>query len=536
MSRRADARLAARMLRALRTGGVLRPVAPGRLRRAMREGRALHATPAATIAINAALDPSGTAIVDERGALTWAELDARARAVAAALAADHGAGPNRPVAIMCRNHGGAMLAIAAAAHTGADALLLNTELPGAQLGRVLGAHPAGVVVHDEEFGERLDLAGRHGDRVLAWRDGAPVSGSLDGLARGDRSIAAPTRRSRIVILTSGTTGVPRAASRDIPARAMAGPLIAMLEHFGLRRGRAAVVGPPIFHGFGLGCAQSAQAIGSAVILQRRFDPEAALAAVERHAATSLIGVPVMLRRILDLDEGVLARYDVSSLLAIVSAGAPLPPTLSNAFMDRFGERLYNAYGTTETGFAAFATPGDLRAAPGTIGRAPVGATMRILDAERRPLPAGQTGRLFVGGDLVFEGYVGGGSKERAGRFMNTGDLGHADAAGRLFVDGREDDMIVSGGENVFPQEVENAVATHPGVADVAVLGVPDEEFGQRLTAFVVPAPGADLSQDEVLAHVRAQLERYKLPREVVFCTEIPRNATGKTLRRRLAPH
>jgi fatty-acyl-CoA synthase len=304
----------------------------------------------------------------------------------------------------------------------------------------------------------------------------------------------------------------------------------MLEHFGMRRGEPVLVAPPLFHGFGLGIASVATGIGAPLVLQRRFDPEAALRAIAEHRVGCVVGVPVMLRRMLDADPALRRPADVASVRGFVSAGAPLPPSLATAFMDAFGDRLFNAYGTTETGFGAFATPADLRAAPGTIGRPPYGTTVHVLDEARRPLPAGAVGHLFIGGALVFDGYAGGGTKERAGGLMNTGDLGHADTAGRLFVDGREDDMIVSGGENVFPQEVEDALATHPAVADVAVVGVADEEFGQRLHAYVVAA-GQPPAVEDLREHLRGRLERYKLPRAIELCEEIPRNATGKVLRR-----
>jgi len=222
------------------------------------------------------------------------------------------------------------------------------------------------------------------------------------------------------------------------------------------------------------------------------------------------------------------------LRAVVSAAAPLSGELSTAFMDAFGDVVHNLYGSTEVGFGAMATPRDLRAAPGTVGHPPAGTALRILDADRAVVPPGHTGHVFIGSGLVFQGYSGGGSRETVDGLMNTGDLGHVDAEGRLFIDGREDDMIVSGGENVFPQEVEEVLRRHRGVVDVAVIGVEDAEFGQRLRAFVVRREGADPSADELRAHVRAGLERYKVPRDVVFVDELPRTPTGKVLRTRLA--
>jgi acyl-CoA synthetase (AMP-forming)/AMP-acid ligase II len=519
------------LVRALWRAGLLRPTSPLRLARAVRAGRVLHATPAASIAIAAALDPHAPGVIDEAGQVTWRELDLRTRAIAAALASGAGVGPERSLAIMCRNHRGAIEALAAAAHAGADALLLNTELTGVQIEKVLGGHAVGAIVADAEFADRLDAGAPAIPRFLAWHEGASGVPTLDSLATLQRRLDPPARRSRIVILTSGTTGTPKSAARDVPPRAMVGPLVAMIETFGLRRGEPVLVAPPLFHGFGLGIAMAAHGLGAPIVLRRRFDGSDALADIARHRVGCMVGVPVMLERMLAAGPG---GRDLSSLRAVVSAGAPLSPDLSGRFMDAFGDILCNGYGTTETGFGAYATPADLRAAPGTVGRAPLGTAIHVLGEDRRPVAPGQTGHIFIGGDLVFDGYEGGGTKESVGRLMNTGDLGYLDAAGRLFIDGREDDMIVSGGENVFPGEVEDALATHPAVADAAAIGVDDAEFGQRLRAFVVAAPESSPSEAELLAHLRERLERYKLPREIVFCEEIPRNATGKTLRRVLA--
>jgi fatty-acyl-CoA synthase len=271
------------------------------------------------------------------------------------------------------------------------------------------------------------------------------------------------------------------------------------------------------------------------VLSRRFDAAATLAAIDEHRITCVVAVPVMFQRMLALPKAERARHDTASLRAALSAAAPLSPHLAVEFMDTFGDVLYNLYGSTETGWGSIATPADLRAAPGTVGRVPLGTTLQILDGDRRPVGPGVTGHVFIGGPLVFDGYEGGGSKELAGGLMNTGDLGHLDDAGRLFIDGREDDMIVSGGENVFPQEVADVLIAHPAVADAAVIGVPDDEFGQRLRAFVVVAEsGAAPDDAELIAHVRAHVARYKLPREIVRVATIPRNPTGKILARQLS--
>jgi fatty-acyl-CoA synthase len=202
-------------------------------------------------------------------------------------------------------------------------------------------------------------------------------------------------------------------------------------------------------------------------------------------------------------------------------------------MDAFGDVLYNLYGSTEVAYATIATPADMRAAPGTAGKPPHGTIVRLFDEKGREVAPGEVGRIFVANSLLFEGYTGGGGKAEIDGLLSTGDVGRFDEEGRLFVSGRDDEMIVSGGENVFPREIEDLLARHEAVADVAVIGVDDAQYGQRLKAFVVLGPGKELSADEVKAYVKENLARYKVPRDVVFVKELPRNATGKVVKREL---
>ena len=525
-------------LRALVRSGLLGPVRPDRLARmagALRLGRG----PATAAAAAAARHPRHPALSDERGTITYEELDRRGAAVAGGLQEGFGIGPDRGLAVMCRNHRGFVEATLAASRLGADLLLLNTEFPGPQLAEVLDRESVGAAVLDEEFAQVFDDAGYDGPRVLGWhegdRDGEPGEPTLDALvARGASSPRSTRRQGRIVILTSGTTGTPKGAPRSPSLRALIGPGTTLLSKVPFRAREPMFVAPPFFHGFGLAYLGTGLFLGSTLVVRRRFDPEATLAAIHEHRVACLIAVPVMLQRILELPDSARSRYDTSSLRVVISAASPLSGDLAAAFMDAFGDVVYNLYGSTETGFGAIADPADLRAAPGTVGRPPFGATVKILDEDGAQLPPGETGRIFMGGDMVFEGYSGGGSKEVMAGLMSTGDLGHFDREGRLFVEGREDDMIVSGGENVFPQEVEDVLGRHEGVADVAVLGVEDEQFGQRLAAFVVKAPDADPTADELKAHVKSHLARYKVPRDVEFVDELPRNPTGKVLKRELA--
>jgi acyl-CoA synthetase (AMP-forming)/AMP-acid ligase II len=292
----------------------------------------------------------------------------------------------------------------------------------------------------------------------------------------------------------------------------------------------------MFHSWGFGHFTLALPLASTLVLHRKFDPEETLRAVAQHRASALAVVPVMLQRMLELGQETIASYDVSSLRAIALSGSALPGELATRAMDAFGDVLYNLYGSTEVAWATIATPEDLRAAPGTAGRPPMGTVVKLLDGDGQEVKPGHGGRIFVANEMVFEGYTGGGNKEIVRGLMSTGDVGHFDEGGRLFVDGRDDEMIVSGGENVFPREVEDLLADHEQVEEAAVIGVDDDEFGQRLKAFVVPRNGAQLSEETVKSYVKENLARYKVPREVVFLDELPRNATGKVLKRELKEH
>ena len=292
-----------------------------------------------------------------------------------------------------------------------------------------------------------------------------------------------------------------------------------------------IICPPLFHGLGLLTSMLAFFLGSPIVLRPRFDPAAVLADAEATRAGAILAVPVMLRRMLDLGPTEIAQYDLRSVRAVISGASALGVSLAERFIERFGPVLCDAYGSSEVGIVTIATSADLTAAPGTVGRPCLGSSIRILDERDRPVPTGETGRIFAGGGLVFGGYADGSGKTVVDGRISTGDLGHLDRTGRLFVDGREDDMIVSGGENVYPIEVEECLASHPAVAEAVVVGVPDDDFGQRLVAYVVLREPA--TEDELIAHVRANLARYKTPRQIVILDEFPRNATGKVLRSEL---
>jgi acyl-CoA synthetase (AMP-forming)/AMP-acid ligase II len=508
--------------------GIIRPFSPVKLAKLAGVVRAWGTGPAGGFATVAVRYPDRDGLVDELGTLTFSEIHRRSNALAHALRA-RGIREGDGVAVMCRNHRGFVDASLAVAKLGADVLYLNTAFAGPQVVDVLALEKPKAVIHDEEFTGLLagaDVA----DRVLAWTDTPTDSPTVESLiASGpDDDLAAPARRSRTVILTSGTTGTPKGAPRS---EAGIDAAVAMLSRMPLREGWTTHIAAPLFHTWGYAHLAFSMLLGSTVVLIRKFDPETCLQVTQDFRCDSLVVIPVMLQRILQLPAETLASYDLSSVRVVAASGSALPGDLATNWMDRFGDTLYNIYGSTEVAYASIATPLDLREAPHSAGKPPHGTVVRILDHAGNEVAQGESGRIFVGNGMLFEGYTGGGGKEVVDGLMSTGDVGRFDAAGRLYVEGRDDEMIVSGGENVFPKEVEDCLVRHDQVVEVAAIGVDDEEFGKRLRAFVVTS--GDVDEDELRDWVRQNLARYKTPREFVFLDELPRNATGKVLKREL---
>jgi fatty-acyl-CoA synthase len=525
-----------RLARALLRSGMLRPARPERLWWA---GNALAhwgmSTPA-TFAVPAARHPDRVAVLDERESRTYGALDRRTNAMARGLGDVVDLRPGDTAGILCRNHIGMVEALGALAKAGVHTVLMNHGFAAPQMHEVVARERVDALLLDDEY---LPLVEGIGSRLVrVWTDEeATVAGdtpTLSSLAtnRSTEPPPRPDRPARAVVLTSGTTGAPKGAQRN--HLTSLAPGLALLDAIPHRAGDTMLVAAPLFHAWGLGNLLVGLALGATVVLRRRFDAEVALAAIASERATTFVAVPVMLQRLLEARRDLGRTHDVSSLRLVPLSGSAIPAGLAPAFMDAFGDVLYNLYGSTEVGYATVASPADLRAAPGTAGRPLLGTVVRVLDERGGECPAGHRGEIFVRSPLLFEGYTGGGSKPVVDGAMSTGDVGHFDEDGRLFVEGRADDMVVSGGENVYPLEVEELLELHPDVVEVAVVGVADEEFGQRLKAVVVARPGASLTADDVRGYVRARLARYKVPRDVEFVGEIPRNATGKVLRRELA--
>ncbi|HSZ13551.1 MAG TPA: AMP-binding protein [Solirubrobacteraceae bacterium] len=546
-----NAQTAARMARhkllvakSLIDTGMFEPLRPDRVAVALAMLRRWGATPAGAYTSAAARHPQRAALVDERGVLSFADVHRRTNALARELRRA-GVSEGDGVAIMCRNHRGFIEATVACSKLGAGALYLNTAFAGPQITDVLAREDPVGVVFDEEFGGLVSAGAADRLRFVAWQEtqAAPSSSASppasqadptleEMIARGDQSdLTPPLGKGRVVILTSGTTGTPKGAAR--PQSDSVEPAAALFSKIPLKARQTTVIAAPMFHSWGFAHFLLSLPLLSTLVLRRKFDPEETLRAIAQQRARALVVVPVMLQRMLELPPETIARYDVSSLKVIAVSGSALPGELATRVMDTFGDVLYNLYGSTEVAWATIATPADLRAAPGTAGSPPLGTVVKLLDENGREVPQGEVGRIFVANEFQFEGYTDGGGKEIVEGMMRTGDVGRLDGAGRLSVEGRDDEMIVSGGENVFPREVEDLLADHQEIEEVAVVGVEDEEFGQRLKAFVVPRDGSQLTAEDVQAYVKENLARYKVPRDVEFVDELPRNATGKVLKREL---
>ena len=513
--------------------GMLQPLLPHKL-----VGAGLQLAkwgPGLPSGVNAAAKrfPRQTAIIDDAGEITWSELAAQINQMTQALK-ERGVEPGHSIAVLSRNHRHMIVAIVAIMQAGGRVLLLNTMASRSQLGDLAKRENASLVIVDQEF---LEVA-QDVDRsllVLGWADpDAPDDlPTVASLSKGQPTAAhpKPERHGQIIIFTSGTTGLPKGARREEPKDLK--PLIAFFGAIPYRGNSTIVIAAPLFHSWGLINFAFNLSTVPTYVLRRKFVPEQVLRDIEEHRAEALVVVPLMMQRMVDIDPEVIEKADVSTLRITASSGSALAGELANHYMDLFTDSVYNFYGATETGWVTIASPTDLREAPGTAGTAPWRTTVKILDPDGRELPQGETGVIHVGNDMPFGGYTDGNTKAFAEGLMNSGDLGHFDENGRLFVSGRDDDMIISGGENVFPRELEDALIDHPDISDVVVTGIPDAKFGQVLAAYVVVKQGRSISEDELKAYAKTHVARFAVPGRTMFLDELPRNPTGKVMKREL---
>ncbi|CAM4382694.1 Long-chain-fatty-acid--CoA ligase [Mycobacterium basiliense] len=489
--------------------------------------------------LNARRHPDRAACIDEEGEFSYRQLDEAAHAVANGLLAK-GVRAGDGVAILARNHRWFLIANYGAARAGARIILLNSEFSGPQIKEVSAREGARLIIYDDEYTKAVSKAEPELGKLRALGvnpDADGPSGSTDEtladlIARSSTSPAPKAgKHASIIILTSGTTGTPKGANRSTPPTLA--PVGGILSHVPFKANEVTSLPAPMFHALGYLHATLAMFLGSTLVLRRKFKPPLILEDIETYRATSMVVVPVMLSRILDTVEKMDKKPNLSSLKIVFVSGSQLGAELASRALKDLGPVIYNMYGSTEIAFATIAGPQDLERNAATVGPVVKGVKVKILDDNGNELPQGEVGRIFVGNAFPFEGYTGGGHKQIIDGLMSSGDVGYFDEHGLLYVSGRDDEMIVSGGENVFPAEVEDLISGHPDVVEATAIGVDDKEWGARLRAFVVKKPDADLDEETVKHYVRDHLARYKVPREVVFLDELPRNPTGKILKREL---
>jgi fatty-acyl-CoA synthase len=488
---------------------------------------------------NARRAPNRAALIDEEGTLTYKELDEAAHAVANGLLAK-GVRGGDGVAILARNHRWFVIANYGAARVGARIILLNSEFSGPQIKEVAEREGAKVIIYDDEYTKAVSKAEPPLGKLRALGvnpDADEPSGSSDEtleelIARSDKAPAPKaSKHASIIILTSGTTGTPKGANRSTPPTLA--PVGGILSHVPFKAGEVTSLPSPMFHALGYLHATIAMFLGSTLVLRRKFKPPLVLEDIEKHRATAMVVVPVMLSRILDALEKMDKKPDLSSLKIVFVSGSQLGAELASRALKDLGPVIYNMYGSTEIAFATIAGPKDLERNAATVGPVVKGVKVKIFDDNGNELPQGEVGRIFVGNAFPFEGYTGGGNKQIIDGLLSSGDVGYFDEHGLLYVSGRDDEMIVSGGENVFPAEVEDLISGHPDVVEATAIGVEDKDWGHRLRAFVVKKQDASVDEDTIKVYVRDHLARYKVPREVIFLEELPRNPTGKILKREL---
>ena len=475
------------------------------------------------------------AVIDRNGQLTWKEVDQRANQVAHALSSCGLKGRDR-VAMLLRNGREIAEVTLACQKLGLVATPMNTWAKSKELKATFEQADPKIIVYDTAHADQIKEAAPSGVPLLHVGDASKkVGDSLDYedlISAQPVSPPAPFTRDRgsaqVIIHTSGTTGTPKGAARDSSAAGL-GALANILTVVPYRRDDIVYCPSPIFHSFGLATLTFGTALGATFVLPEKFDPEESLRLIEQHRVTAASFVPVMIRRIVSLDDEVKKRYDLSSLRIVMASGSVLSEDLRRAATQLFGDVLYDLYGSTEIGWATIATPDDMRKHPKTVGKVVPGVEMAIFSEDGKRLGTDQTGELYVRSGVLFEGYTSGDKRDERDGFMAIGDLGRMDGDGYLFVESRSDDMVIVGGENIYPIEIERVIEDIDGVSEVAVLGVEDDEYGQVLAAFVVGSVDAATIEKTC----KAELASYKVPKRIEILDELPRTGTGKVLKREL---
>jgi len=493
--------------------------------------------PTAILSVHAAHRPEREALVDADVRFRYRELDEYVDRLARTLMA-RGMRRGDKLALMMRNGHRYLLAQWAALRIGAPVVQIGYRLKAGEVAHILDNAEPAVIIHDEDLTSVIDEAiktsgraprcgtiktPREFDALQHERVDATLKPEGDGASAG------------VMVYTSGTTGRPKGAARNFE-KSLHDSVLDFLGKVGVTTNERHLVVCPLYHSAAPAFVAMTYVVGGTVVMLEHFEPEAALAAIARERITSTLMVPTMLTRLAALPEEVRRKYDTSSLRWVMSAAAPLPTETARRIEEWMGPVLYNFYGSTETGIVTLAEPGEHTSRPGTIGRALLGNEIRLLDDAGHDVRPGEVGEIFVRNSMLVSGYHrdrDATSKAMREGFFSVGDLGRVDAEGYYYLADRKHDMVISGGVNIYPWEIEQHLHTHPEILEAAVVGVPDPEWGESLRAFVVRRPGSSLDTAEIQRFCKSALADYKTPRSVVFLDALPRLPTGKVLKREL---
>lgn len=459
----------------------------------------------------AKLHPKEIAIVDEYAELTYQELLTQTEQLAIALQEQYGVAAKQKVAIICRNHSYLVMSLFAVSQLGADIYLLNAEMSLAQFRSLINKHNFDLIIHDASVSEMITNSTYNKKKIISNHSSLP---SISSLSRTPIATGQKIKKAsfgKIVVLSGGTTGNAKTAERKPSVFNFLNPFFALLTKLNLDQYKSVYIATPIYHGFGIASLFISILLGSKIYLLQKFDAQKACSLINSKKIEVITLVPLMLFRMLNHN-----TEELKSLQCIISGGAPLNPALVQKTFDSLGHKLFNLYGTSEAGFSVLATPADLNYSSNTIGKAIQGVTLKILNTANAEVENGTIGRLCIKSKWAIKG---------SNVWIETGDLGFKDKNGYYFLKGRNDDMIVSGGENVYPMDLENILIQHPDIKQVAVIGIKDEEFGQRLKAFMVI--DNNLTKDDILNWLSTRVARFQIPKQIEFLTDIPYSSLGK---------
>ncbi|MEO8875498.1 MAG: AMP-binding protein, partial [Polyangiaceae bacterium] len=491
--------------------------------------------------IYAANSPNKVAVRFRDRAITFAELDTRMDKVASGLMA-RGVSKGSSFVLMMKNRPEFIELQCAASRIGAAAVSVSWRSTADELAYLVKHSGSKMVCFEDELwpvvSEAAKKIGMPATMLLAMNGTVSETARYDNLLEAEKTKFPdidPEVDGAVVIYTSGTTGKPKGAVRKFPKDALLQALRFIAET-PMRNDDVHLVTCPLYHSTAFGFVALNHMLGAEVVIMDEFKPENFLRDIAKYKVTTTAIVPTMIHRVLTLGPEILGKYDTSSLRAIFAGGAPLPGPLATEAMDQFGDIVFNFYGATETGLVTLGKPGDLRSTPATIGRPVPGNDIRLLDEAGNEVPNGEVGELYVKSTLLVSGYHkddGATNDSMKQGYFSVGDLARVDRDGKYFIEGRKRDMIISGGVNVYPAEVEGVLEEHPGIGEVAVIGVEDSEWGERVEAYVAPKAGVTLDEGEIKLWVRARLSGPKVPRTYIFVDALPRNPTGKVLKREL---